>query len=390
MKGNRIQEVTMEITVGAFIFMVLLALAIFTIVISQQNLFKKTWEYKVEFEDVSGLKSGDNIFSRGLLVGRVKDLQFRDDGPGVNVVMNLEKNVTLREGSSFEIIEASLLGGKRLVINEGPAGMPLLDKEQLGSLKGQPTGDVMREALEIVRYIKAQIEESHLIENLDIVSFELVETARAINQGTGTVSRLIHDPALFDEVTKVSGNIASLTDRVLDGEGLIGRLFSEDDSLYLDLSSTLSNLNHTVSSVRSVAQRVESGEGLLGKVLGDDLTLYTNLVSTTESFRNLAAGLEQGEGTVGMLLKKREMYDKLLAVANNIEDMSGDVKKFTAGMSTGEGTIPKLMNDSELYEDVRGLVAEMRSLLGEARSTVDDLRETSPISTFSSIFFGAF
>ena len=41
------------------------------------------------------------------------------------------------------------------------------------------------------------------------------------------------------------------------------------------------------------------------------------------------------------------------------------------------------MKDDELYE-------EAKLLLQEIRATVDDFRETTPITTFTSVFFGAF
>jgi hypothetical protein len=42
-----------------------------------------------------------------------------------------------------------------------------------------------------------------------------------------------------------------------------------------------------------------------------------------------------------------------------------------------------LSKDSPLGHDLEGLVKD-------ARATIDDMRETSPITTFTSIFFGVF
>jgi len=43
----------------------------------------------------------------------------------------------------------------------------------------------------------------------------------------------------------------------------------------------------------------------------------------------------------------------------------------------------KMVKDEKLYNDIQSIVKE-------ARATIDDFRETAPITTFSSIFFGAF
>ena len=42
-----------------------------------------------------------------------------------------------------------------------------------------------------------------------------------------------------------------------------------------------------------------------------------------------------------------------------------------------------MMQDDTMYNEVNDLV-------GEARAAIDDFRETAPIVTFTSIFFGAF
>ena len=43
----------------------------------------------------------------------------------------------------------------------------------------------------------------------------------------------------------------------------------------------------------------------------------------------------------------------------------------------------RLLADDTMYQ-------EFQSLLREGRAAVDDIRETSPITTFTSIFFGVF
>jgi hypothetical protein len=47
-----------------------------------------------------------------------------------------------------------------------------------------------------------------------------------------------------------------------------------------------------------------------------------------------------------------------------------------------EGTLGKLLSaDDTLYKDVKGLV-------GDARQTLDGIRETTPVTTFSTILMG--
>ena len=58
----------MEVMVGTFMFVVLTALCVFTILLSRENFFQKTYPFTVVFEDIMGLRDGDNVVVRGMTV----------------------------------------------------------------------------------------------------------------------------------------------------------------------------------------------------------------------------------------------------------------------------------------------------------------------------------
>ena len=425
MKGDRVKEVTMEITVGAFIFMVLLALGIFTIVISQRSIFKKTYEYDVTFSDVAGLRDGENVYSRGMQIGSVKETEFLEQGEGVRVRLELDKPVNLRDDYQVRVTDSSLLGGKQVVLDEGTnAGQPVL-KEAYNSLVGEEPKDIMEEALGTVSYIRETFEESKILDNIERLTEELAITAQALNDGTGTVARLLHDDTIIRNAEASLDNLQTITTKIKEGEGLAGQLLSTESRLLTSIESTLGNLdtistrlergeglagqllspestlstefedtvrklnetitkaNETVGVLHNVALKIERGEGLLGKLLTEDDGFYTDLRTTTANLAaasgtisGLATSIQAGEGTIGKLMTDDSLY-------NNLNETSTQLREVASQVTNGEGSLAKLINDDTLYTSATELV-------DEARATVDDLRETSPITTFSSIFFGAF
>jgi phospholipid/cholesterol/gamma-HCH transport system substrate-binding protein len=105
--------------------------------------------------------------------------------------------------------------------------------------------------------------------------------------------------------------------------------------------------------------------------------VYNDLHEITSNLKDLSDRLAKGKGTMGKLLSEDDqLYTNLVAAAISIRDISATVEK-------GEGTIGKLVKDDKLYEEVK-------MTLHELRATIDDYREAAPITTFSSIFFGAF
>ncbi len=71
-------------------------------------------------------------------------------------------------------------------------------------------------------------------------------------------------------------------------------------------------------------------------------------------------------------------------MAANLAATIEKFKKMSDRIEKGEGLLGQLMrDDGEVTIQVNGILKDGRDLL-------DDMRETSPVSTFSSMFMGAF
>jgi phospholipid/cholesterol/gamma-HCH transport system substrate-binding protein len=300
-KDWRERELTMEIIVGAFLVMIFLGLGYFTIILSKESLFQENYELKVSFEDVSGLRVGDNVFLRGMPVGKVTDLQIQCDTGcrGVLAIANLDMPVELREGYTIRIVPTSLLGGQQMQIEEGDLEGAIVQQDVYD---GAPPYDIMGHASEIMSVAREQVVENDLF---------------------GRVNRIV---AQVDEVVT----------RVNEGKGTLGKILSEEDTLYTDLTATM-------AGVRKIVDGLTAGEGIAGRLLAEeDEGALDDLSALLASLRVIVEKVERGEGTIG-----------------------------------------KLLTDEAVY-------AEIEASIEEVRAAVDDFRETAPITTFSSIFFGAF
>jgi len=76
-----------------------------------------------------------------------------------------------------------------------------------------------------------------------------------------------------------------------------------------------------------------------------------------------------------LLSKDDQVYRDLAATMKSLRSASEKI-------DTGEGVIGRLVSDEALGTKVEQLIDELRA-------TVDDIREASPVATFTSIFFGA-
>jgi len=139
--------------------------------------------------------------------------------------------------------------------------------------------------------------------------------------------------------------------------------------------NALENLRIGMQNLAEVSERLNKGEGTIAKLINDD-AIYKDIKTTTAELKTFSERLTSGEGSLAKLASDSQVYDRFNKVL-------GDLGEVTDKIARGEGTIGKLASDDELYNEVKILVAELRA-------GIDDMREASPVTTFSSVMLGAF
>ena len=364
MKSSRGSTTQMEVTVGVFMFLALLVLIATTILLSTQNIFKTYYPIEVRFERVFGLRNGANVLVRGLQVGKVDELKLREDG--VYVTLKLNQPVSLRDDYKIEIVPSSALGGKHVQIFEGSREANVIPDGT--TVLGETPIDLMAEASDAISALRRALTEGGVLDNLESTMEDFKKVTSRLSAGEGTLGKLLMEDGIYKDLEKISKDLQVVSDNLANGEGTIGKLLT-DDAVYNDLKVVSTNL-------RVISEQVVNGEGTLGKLINDD-TIYNDLSTVTTNLSVVSTRLVNGEGTLGKLLSKEdEMYDDLA-------DAVAAIKEIAESINSGEGTLGKLTKDDEMY-------LEVMRLLNEVRATVDDFRETAPITSFTSVFFGAF
>ena len=354
-----------EMLVGLFVAGVFVLLAFFTIVISGAGLLSGGGQrLDVSFSSVGGLRPHDSVIVRGVPVGQVKKMWLSDGG--VQVELTLKEKVQMREGYRISVVSSSLLGGHDLLIEEGHGA--LLSPKTL--LIGESPHDLVREVTDVVSTLKSTLSDDGMLGNLRKSSESLVGIMSRLERGEGTLGKLLSsDDSIYTNLATTVVNLTDISGRLNRGEGTLGRLLSSDDQVYKDISGTAANL-------KDISGRLNRGEGMLGRLLAADDPLYRDVAASAANLRAVTDRIEKGEGTLGRLLSKDDqIYRDVSATLASLREVSDRLEK-------GEGTLGKLSKDDALYKDLKGLV-------GDARQTLDGFRETTPVTTFTSILFGA-
>jgi phospholipid/cholesterol/gamma-HCH transport system substrate-binding protein len=323
------KQVAVEVAVGVFTAIAIGVLLAFTTVLSDELFFRKYTTIEILFDSVNGLTVGGEVNARGVNIGKVKFIVLKEDG--VHVSARLDVPLTLREDYQIRLMSGSVLGGGIVNIQEGSPEAPAISLD--GLLHGTASAELMDTATKTVLDIQKTLNDG-VLADLKASMAQIRKITTSIGEGNGALNRLLEDEQLYGDIQQIVANVRTISAAIAKGEGTVGKLVMNDE-VYQKLQEVAANL-------QKITDGLAKGEGTMGRLLAQDDQVYKDLAATIANIRGISESVAQGKGSMG-----------------------------------------KLLSDEALY-------LELQSLLREGRAAVDDMRETSPITTFTSIFFGAF
>ncbi|MBR2066037.1 MAG: MCE family protein [Kiritimatiellae bacterium] len=336
---NRKSEAFTQGVVGVFMLTVLLLMGYFTIVISGVDVLsgRHRVPVRVAFSQVGGLKDRDNVMYRGTKVGVVERVEVTPSN--LVVTARIDSNVILREGYSATVCSLSMLGGTYLRLDEGEGES--LDLETT-LFRGVTPTDWMEDLRQIASTVNGFVSGPEI----GVIVTNAVEASEKAREFAEDAKRMADDvKAFIDKANHFADKAVAVADRVERGEGMVGKLLSSDDTVYDDFKETVAN-------AKEISAKVNRDK------------VFDDLEAGIAAFRKAAEEFD----AKGMSEKGAALLADLGVVAERLKN--------------GEGTLGRLSNDTELYDEVKGLMKDVREV-------VDNYRDTTPISTFTSLATGA-
>ncbi len=263
---------------GIFIFIgtVLLVLAIF-LVGNKESIFTESITVKTYFSDVAGLRTGAAVRLSGMNIGNVSNIQLVPDTTGrVEVTMRINKELRqfVRLDSEASIETEGLVGSKIVSITPGSSDMEIISDGGVIQAKAPLSiSKIIEETQGVIGYLKS-------------LTKDLSEIVAKVNQGEGTIGKIVNDDELYyaavnithsadSSLVKMTGKLNEITDFIVGlGSGV---------------ESIVANVDSSVADIKGLISTVENGEGVLGALISDRSsydsikTVIYNLVETTEN-----------------------------------------------------------------------------------------------------------
>jgi phospholipid/cholesterol/gamma-HCH transport system substrate-binding protein len=124
-----------DVWVGLFVL--LGAVAVLFLALKAANLltwsFSKDYEVTAKFDNIGGLKPGAAVKSAGVVVGRVKKIEFDGESFQAKVTLALQTEHAFPQDSSLKILTSGLLGEQYLDVSPGADEKNLVAGDKIGS-----------------------------------------------------------------------------------------------------------------------------------------------------------------------------------------------------------------------------------------------------------------
>ena len=124
-----------DVWVGVFVLIG--AIAVLFLALKSANLltlnFNSVYEVSAKFDNIGGLKPGAAVKSAGVVVGRVKKIEFDGESFQAKVTLALQSGVGFPQDSSLKILTTGLLGEQYLDVSPGADEKNLVAGDRIGS-----------------------------------------------------------------------------------------------------------------------------------------------------------------------------------------------------------------------------------------------------------------
>ena len=179
-------------------------LILFTLIIyfvgKQQNLFGSNFQLKSKFKTVSGLKVGNNVRFSGINVGTVSEIALVNDS-SVVVILTIQEEVQkfIKTDAKASIGSDGLVGDKVLTIAPGTSSNKIIKNNAFIA----STSPIEME--DLMKSVKTSVD------NAEIITGQLAQFTYNMNNGKGTLSKLMTDDEFAKKLDATMSNLESGT-----------------------------------------------------------------------------------------------------------------------------------------------------------------------------------
>lgn len=254
------------------------------------DIFSPVNYYYATYEQIDGLVPSSPVFIKGYKVGQVEAIQYDFLKETAFVVkVSVSKDINIPRGTRLELFDDGLMGGKAVQLLYAPHGANTafcISGDTLQSTTGsglldQLAGDLMPK-----------------IENIAEQTDSLLRSVRLLVDGGSVQNSLSSIEKTTADLAESSAHLKKM--------------------MKYDMPQLISNVNTLTSDFNVVS-------GNLRKI--DFASTFQQVDLTIKDLNQITRKINEGEGSVGLLLNDKSLYMSLVSMSNSADGLLVDLKK---------------------------------------------------------------
>jgi len=274
------------------------------------------YEITVTLNNANGLDARSPVQIAGIEVGRIKAIKL--EGYSALTTLLIKHGIKIPADSKASVRTQGTLGDKYIEIIPGKEQTYLADGGKITDVTATAdldeilaqVGVAAKDFGETIGSFKGIIGEQEKV-NLK-KSLENIQTV------SGDFRELVAKNK--DNVGRIVNNLETISKDIENGKGTIGKLV-KDDALYNDAKEV-------VATLKSVSKDIEEGKGTFGKLAKDE-ALYTDVRKAVDNITEITDGIKKGEGTFGKLAKDESLYTETEKAVKKVQKAAEGIQELT-------------------------------------------------------------
>ena len=296
-------KISNETKIGALTAIAITILILGYSFLRGNDVFSGSNKYYAVYKSVEGLAVAKPVLVNGFQIGRVSSMKLQPDGHTI-VEFKIDPDYVIPNNTLAKLSRTDLLGSKAIVFELGNSKVPADDKDTLradiqGSL-AESLQPIQKKAEMLISKMDSSLAAINKIlnpnfqKNVDRSFMSIANSLQTLEGTTKKIDNLVasqsgHINGILSNAEVVSGSLKSSTAHINGMSANFEKV--SNDIAAANIKQTLDNANKAMADLQATITKINNGQGSMGLLLNDE-TMYKNLTDASNNLNNLFIDLK--------------------------------------------------------------------------------------------------
>ncbi|MBB6112995.1 MlaD family protein [Mucilaginibacter lappiensis] len=296
-------KISNETKIGALTAIAITILILGYSFLRGNDVFSGSNKYYAVYRSVEGLALAKPVLVNGFQIGRVSSMKLQPDGHTI-VEFKIDPDYVIPNNTLAKLSSTDLLGSKAIVFELGNSKVAAEDKDTLkadiqGSL-AESLQPIQKKAEMLISKMDSSLAAINKIlnpnfqKNVDRSFMSIANSLQTLEGTTKKIDNLVasqsgHINGILTNAEEVSGSLKTSTTHL---NGMTANFEKvSNDMASSNIKQTLDNANKAMADLQATMAKINNGQGSLGLLMNDD-KMYKNLTDASNNLNNLFIDLK--------------------------------------------------------------------------------------------------